>query len=81
MMNAEGGFELWHAYMNTWHEMGYDHVQFNVVSSDELRAAQREPEKNTDTIVRVAGYSAKFIDLAALSQETILARTEHELAR
>jgi formate C-acetyltransferase/benzylsuccinate synthase len=81
MMNAEGGFELWHAYMNTWHELGCDHVQFNVVSSDELRAAQREPEKNTDTIVRVAGYSAKFIDLAAFSQETIIARTEHELER
>ena len=81
MMNAEGGFELWHAYMKTWHELGCDHVQFNVVSTDELRAAQKEPEKNTDTIVRVAGYSAKFIDLAAFSQETIIARTEHELER
>jgi benzylsuccinate synthase len=79
MMNSEGGFDLWHSYMKTWHKLGCDHVQFNVVSSDELRAAQKEPEKHTDTIVRVAGYSAKFIDLATFSQETIIARTEHAL--
>lgn len=80
IMHSQGGFDLWHAYMKTWHKMECDHVQFNVVSSEELRAAQKEPEKHTDTIVRVAGYSAKFIDLATFSQETIIARTEHELA-
>ncbi len=81
MMNAAAGFELWHAYMKSWHKLGLDHVQFNVVSSDELRSAQKEPEKYTDTIVRVAGYSAKFIDLARFSQDTIIARTEHELGK
>jgi benzylsuccinate synthase len=80
MLNSEAGFDLWHAYMKTWHSLGLDHVQFNVVSSEEMRAAQKEPEKHTDTIVRVAGYSAKFIDLATYSQETIIARTEQELA-
>lgn len=79
VMHSRGGFDLWHAYMKSWHKLNIDHVQFNVVSSDEMRAAQKEPEKHTDTIVRVAGYSAKFIDLATFSQETIIARTEHEL--
>ncbi|MEI6261443.1 MAG: glycine radical domain-containing protein [Deltaproteobacteria bacterium] len=45
-----------------------------------MKAAQQEPEKYTDTYVRVAGYSAKFIDLARYSQDTIIARTEHDLA-
>lgn len=79
IMNSDAGFELWHSYMKTWHKMEIDHVQFNVVSTDEMRAAQKEPEKYHDTIVRVAGYSAKFVDLATFSQDTIIARTEQEL--
>jgi formate C-acetyltransferase/benzylsuccinate synthase len=46
-----------------------------------MREAQKEPEKHTDTIVRVAGYSAKFIDLARYSQDTIIARTEQNLSK
>lgn len=80
LMNSRNGFAAWHTYMKTWHKLGLDHVQFNCVSTEELKGAQAEPEKYTDTIVRVAGYSAKFIDLATYSQDTIIARTEHELA-
>jgi benzylsuccinate synthase len=81
IMNSEAGFDLWHAYMKTWHSLGIDHVQFNVVSTEELEEAQKEPEKYTDTIVRVAGYSAKFIDLARYSQDTIIARTEQDISQ
>jgi formate C-acetyltransferase/benzylsuccinate synthase len=81
VMKSAAGFELWHSYMKTWHDLGIDHVQFNVVSSEEMRAAQKEPEKHTDTIVRVAGYSAKFVDLARYSQDTIIARTEQDISR
>ncbi len=79
IMNSDAGFDLWHAYMKTWHSLGIDHVQFNVVSTEEMKEAQKEPEKYTDTVVRVAGYSAKFIDLARYSQDTIIARTEQKL--
>jgi formate C-acetyltransferase/benzylsuccinate synthase len=79
MMESENGFDLWLSYMNTWHAFNIDHVQFNVRSSEEMREAQKEPEKFPDMIVRVAGYSAKFIDLARYSQDTIIARTEHDL--
>ena len=57
---------------------GY-HVQFNVISSETLRAAQREPEKYRDLVVRVAGYSALFGNLEPATQEDIIARTEHAL--
>ena len=52
------------------------HIQFNVVTADTLRAAQKEPEKYRDLIVRVAGYSDYFCDLTEGLQKEIIARTE-----
>lgn len=54
------------------------HIQFNVVTADTLREAQREPEKYKDLIVRVAGYSDYFVDLGVDLQNEIIKRTEHE---
>jgi formate C-acetyltransferase len=56
-----------------------DHVQINVVSSETLRAAQREPEEYKDLTVKVAGYNARFVDLHRDLQDSIIARTEHGL--
>jgi formate C-acetyltransferase len=56
--------------------MGH-HIQFNVVSADTLRKAQREPDRHGDLIVRVAGYSDYFVDLGTDLQDEIIARTEH----
>jgi formate C-acetyltransferase/benzylsuccinate synthase len=80
VMNSDKGFPLWFAYMKTWHRMGIDHVQFNVCDVEELREAQKHPEKYPDLIVRVAGYSARFVDISEYAQDTIIARTEQELA-
>jgi formate C-acetyltransferase len=55
------------------------HMQINVVSSDTLRAAQIEPEKYNDLVVKVAGYNAFFTQLNKSLQDTIIARTEHGL--
>ena len=55
------------------------HVQFNVVSSELLREAQVNPETHSDLIVRVAGYSAHFIDPPQLTQDSLIARTEQVL--
>lgn len=52
------------------------HIQFNVVTADTLRAAQAQPEKYRDLIVRVAGYSDYFCDLTEKLQNEIIARTE-----
>lgn len=56
------------------------HIQFNVVSAENLRAAQLEPNKHKDLIVRVAGYSDYFVDLTEELQNEIINRTEHEYA-
>jgi formate C-acetyltransferase len=54
------------------------HVQFNVVDTATLRAAQKHPEKYRDLIVRVAGYSDYFVDIGSELQEEIIRRTEHK---
>jgi len=55
------------------------HVQYNVVSRETLLDAQTNPEKHTDLIVRVAGYSAFFNVLSKATQDDIIARTEQAL--
>ncbi len=54
-------------------------IQINVISSDTLRAAQKEPHKFRDIIVKVAGYSAKFTALSKPLQDGIIVRTEHRI--
>ena len=76
---GEKGFQLWMNYMKTWYDLNIPHVQFNMVDNETLRAAQREPEKYQELIVRVAGYSAHFVELNALTQEGIIERTVQEI--
>jgi formate C-acetyltransferase len=52
------------------------HVQFNVVSSATLREAQSAPEKHRHLVVRVAGYSAYFVELVLELQDEIISRTQ-----
>src|ERR1035438_4871194 len=65
------------AVVRGYFKMDGHHVQFNVVRAETLRTAQAEPNEHRDLIVRVAGYSDYFCDLAPALQEEIIARTEH----
>jgi formate C-acetyltransferase len=53
------------------------HLQFNIINRATLLAAQTQPEKYRNLLVRVAGYSAYFVDLSPELQNEIIARTEH----
>ncbi|MDJ0866900.1 MAG: pyruvate formate lyase family protein [Myxococcota bacterium] len=53
------------------------HLQFNIVNRETLLAAQQDPEKYRNLLVRVAGYSAYFVDLSPQLQAEIINRTEH----
>ncbi|MCK4464790.1 MAG: glycyl radical protein [Bacteroidales bacterium] len=64
--------------IRSYFRMDGHHIQFNVVTADTLRAAQKNPEKFKDLIVRVAGYSDYFNDLPEDLQNEIIRRTEHE---
>lgn len=52
------------------------HVQFNIMSADTMRAAQKHPEDYKDMLVRVAGYSAYFVELNKTLQKDLIQRTE-----
>jgi formate C-acetyltransferase len=64
--------------VRSYFRMDGHHIQFNVVNAKTLRDAQKHPEKHTDLIVRVAGYSDYFNDLGEDLQNEIIRRTEHE---
>ena len=52
------------------------HVQFNIMSAETMRAAQKKPEDYKDMLVRVAGYSAYFVELGKPLQKDLIQRTE-----
>ncbi|MFW9800799.1 MAG: glycine radical domain-containing protein [Candidatus Thorarchaeota archaeon] len=56
--------------------LGGLHVQFNVVDRETLEDAKVNPLQHRDLIVRVAGYSAYFIELDPFVQDEVIARTE-----
>ncbi len=67
------------SFIRTWCDLRIWHAQFNIVNADTLKAAQQEPENYKDLIVRVAGYSAFFVDLSEQLQNEIIARSELEM--
>ncbi|MFW6113762.1 MAG: glycine radical domain-containing protein, partial [Actinomycetota bacterium] len=68
--------EVFYNYLRSWLNLGVSHVQFNVVDRETLVDAQKNPEKHKNLAVRVAGYSAYFIDLSKGLQDHIIERTE-----
>lgn len=65
--------------MRTWNDLGLSQIQFNVIDTATLREAQKEPENYEDLLVRVAGFSAVYVNLNPMVQETIISRSELEL--
>lgn len=53
------------------------HSQFNVITREQLEAAQKDPDAYKHMLVRVAGYSAYFVDLGENLQRDIMERTEY----
>ena len=60
--------------------MGVGQMQFNVVSAEQLRAAQTDPERYHNLCVRVSGFSQQFCLLDREMQDHIIARTKHRQA-
>ncbi|MBC8059842.1 MAG: formate C-acetyltransferase [Clostridiaceae bacterium] len=66
-------------YIQAFVRLKIQHIQFNVISVETLREAQKYPEKYQDLVIRVAGYSAMFVELSTAIQNDIINRTEHVL--
>lgn len=59
---------------------GCFHWQFNIVDNKVLLAAQKDPDEYRSLVVRVAGYSAIFVELSVKAQNSIIDRYEADLA-
>lgn len=74
----EGRFRLV-SFLRTFLDLGLFHIQFNIVGQEVLRCAQERPDDYRSLLVRVAGYSAYFVELSKEMQEDIISRIPHEL--
>jgi len=78
-LEGEAGIRRMVGYLKAYMRLKIQHIQFNIVSAETLRDAQAHPERYSDLVIRVAGYSAIFVELNKRIQEDIIARTEHQL--
>ncbi|TGY63043.1 formate C-acetyltransferase/glycerol dehydratase family glycyl radical enzyme [Muricaecibacterium torontonense] len=76
---GEEGLAKMAAYLKAFSRYKIQHIQFNVVDRATLLDAQKHPENHKDLVVRVAGYSAMFVELARGIQDDIINRSEHVL--
>ena len=78
-LRGEEGTRKLRALTQTYMDMGGMEVQYNIVSSETLHAAQADPDSYRDLVVRIAGYSAYFNELSLDCQNDLIARTENNL--
>ncbi len=65
--------------IETYFDMSGMQVQFNVVGTDELYKAQENPDDYQNLVVRIAGFSAYFVELDRAMQDDFITRTEQTL--
>ena len=61
----------------TYFANGGMEVQYNIVSAETMRAAQEDPQTYRDLVVRIAGFSAYFVEMTPDLQNDIISRTEN----
>jgi formate C-acetyltransferase len=76
-LSRQDGIDKLRDMTKTYFDDGGLEVQYNVVSSDILRAAQEKPEEHRNLVVRIAGYSAYFVEMNKDLQNDLISRTEH----
>ena len=59
--------------------LGGMEMQMNIISSQTMRDAQAHPENYKDLVVRIAGFSAYFVEVYKAAQDDLIRRTELNL--
>lgn len=67
---GEAGLRKLADFLRAFTQLKLQHIQFNVVNADTLREAQQRPQDYAGLVVRVAGYSAFFVELSKEIQMT-----------
>ena len=79
MLKSKTGMQKFGDLMATYFDQGGNHVQFNILDKATLLDAQAHPENYRNLVVRVAGYSAFWVELTPAVQDEIISRTEQAL--
>ncbi|MFX0010412.1 MAG: formate C-acetyltransferase/glycerol dehydratase family glycyl radical enzyme [Candidatus Hermodarchaeota archaeon] len=66
--------DIFESILRTYTKLHGSHLQFNAFSIETLEDAQKNPSLYNDLMVRVSGYSARFIDLPKAVQDDIMVR-------
>lgn len=75
MLQDDKGVTQMMALLKSMCSLGVYHVQFNVIDQEKLKQAQQNPEEHRGLLVRVAGYTAYFVELGKDVQDEIIGRT------
>jgi len=75
MLSTDNGINQMMALLKSLCSLGIFHVQFNVIDQAKLIKAQENPEDYRGLLVRVAGYTAYFVELGKDVQDDIIGRT------
>lgn len=75
---SETGRQKFENFLRAFVDLEIPHIQFNVVNKEDLLDAQIHPENHRSLTVRVAGYTAYFVELAGKLQNEIIERTTYE---
>jgi formate C-acetyltransferase len=75
-VSGETGRDNLIGFMDAYFEDQGMQSQFSIVSRDTMLAAQKNPGKYNDLVVRIAGYSAYFVELSPELQNDLIERTE-----
>jgi formate C-acetyltransferase len=79
-LNTAGARDSLRDMTRAYFDNGGLEVQYNIVSSEVMRAAQKDPAAYRDLVVRISGYSAYFVELSPDLQNDIISRTENAIA-
>jgi len=78
-LRGDVGLKKFGFLLRTWLKLRGPQLQINVVSSDMLREAKKDPDQFQDLIVRVWGFCDRFVSLQEIYQDELIERTRHGL--
>jgi formate C-acetyltransferase len=79
VLSNQDGVDKLRDVTKSYFDSGGLEVQYNVVNTETLRMAQENPDEYRDLVVRIAGYSAYFVELGRDLQNDIIARNENTM--
>jgi len=78
-LQGDDSVEKLAAFTNAFFAAGGTHIQYNIADAEQLKEAKVEPEKHSDLIVRIGGFSAYFVQLSDGIQDDVINRSEQSL--